>query len=192
MVKTADQVPARAPAATPAQQARQHALGDVPRRTAQRVPDKLALVDGKTRLSFAELDAAVDRAAASIAAAGLVKGDRLALLSHNCWQFVVLDFAAARVGVVLVPVNFMLGGDEVAFMLDHSEASAFVVEDALVPVADAALAAAQHRIDVRRVLLLTGAPPPRTRPGAGPTRRSGSTHRARRPRSWCSTTTRCG
>ncbi|MCY7395654.1 MAG: AMP-binding protein [Nocardioides sp.] len=141
------------------QQARQHALGDLPRRTARRVPDKVALVDGDTVLTFAELDAAVDRAAASIAATGLVRGDRLALMSHNCWQFVVLDFATARIGVVLVPINFMLGGDEVAFVLDHSEATAFVVEDALVPVADRALAAASGSLDVRRVLLLGGGSP---------------------------------
>jgi fatty-acyl-CoA synthase len=122
--------------------ARQQSLGDLPRRSARRRPDKLAIVDGGTRLTFAELDAAVDRAAAAMAEAGLVKGDRLALLCHNCWQFAVLDFATARIGVVLVPINFMLGGDEIAFILDHSGATAFVVEDALVPTADQALAAA--------------------------------------------------
>ena len=51
------------------QQARQQALGDLPRRTARRVPDKLAVVDGATRLTFAELDAVVDRTAAALAAA---------------------------------------------------------------------------------------------------------------------------
>jgi fatty-acyl-CoA synthase len=39
----------------------------------------------------------------------VAKGDRIALLSHNCWQYVVLAFATARLGAVLVPVNFMLG-----------------------------------------------------------------------------------
>ncbi|MBM0124217.1 fatty acyl-CoA synthetase [Pimelobacter simplex] len=137
--------------------ARQHTLGDLPRRTAQRVPDKLAVIDGATRLTFADLEASVERTAAAIAAAGLGKGDRLALLSHNCWQFAVLDFAAARAGVVLVPINFMLGADEIAFILDHSGATGFVVEDALVPVADAALAAAgEPRVRERRVIRLAG------------------------------------
>ena len=137
------------------QQARQQSLGDVPRRTAQRVPDKVAIIDGTTRLTFAEFDAVVERAAAAIADAGLQKGDRLALLCHNCWQFAALDFAAARVGVVLVPINFMLGGDEVAFILDHSGARAFVVEDALVPVAEQALAAAGGSVE-RRVVVRLG------------------------------------
>jgi fatty-acyl-CoA synthase len=69
----------------------------------------------------------------------MTKGDRLALLSHNCWQFTVLSFATARLGVLLVPVNFMLGAEEIAYILDHSEASVFVVEDALVETAEAAL-----------------------------------------------------
>ncbi|WP_436698089.1 fatty acyl-CoA synthetase [Nocardioides sp. BYT-33-1] len=139
--------------------ARQHTLGDLPRRTAQRVPDKLAIVDGDQRLTFAELEAYVERTAAAIAAAGLGKGDRLALLSHNCWQFAVLDFAAARAGVVLVPVNFMLGADEIAFILDHSGAAGFVAEDALVPTADAALAAAADpQVRARRVIRLSDSP----------------------------------
>ena len=136
--------------------ARQHSLGDLPRRTAQRVPDKLAIVDGEKRLTFAELEAVVDGTAAAIAAAGLAKGDRLALLSHNCWQFAVLNFAAARVGVVLVPINFMLGADEIAFILDHSSAKALVAEDALVPVADKAVAASAGTVTTKGVLRLHG------------------------------------
>jgi len=134
--------------------ARQQALGDLPRRTARRTPDKPAIVDGATRLTFSELDAVVDRAAAAIAAAGLAKGDRLALLCHNCWQFAVLNFAAARVGVVLVPVNFMLGPAEIAFILDHSGAAAFVVEDALVPTAEQALRASSGTVATRVVVRL--------------------------------------
>src|SRR4051812_41884784 len=94
--------------ADPVTIARSHALGDLLRRTARRTPDKLALVSGDVRWTFAELDDKVDRAANAIAAHGVAKGDRVALLSHNGWQFVVLSVALARLGVVLVPVNFML------------------------------------------------------------------------------------
>ena len=142
------------------QHARQHALGDLPRRTAQRFPDKLAIVDGDVELTFAELDAVVDRTAAALAAAGFGKGDRLALLSHNCWQFAVLDFAAARAGVVLVPVNFMLGAGEVSYILDHAGARGFVVEDALVPVAEEALRQATGTVTTRLVVRRGGAAAP--------------------------------
>ena len=140
----------------PVEQARQHSLGDLPRRTAQRSPDKVAVIDGATTLTFAELDAVVDRAAAALQEAGLTAGDRLALLCHNSWQFMVLNFACARAGVVLVPINFMLGAEEVAFILDHSGATAFVVEDALLPVAEQALAASQGAATTRAVVRLAG------------------------------------
>lgn len=136
--------------------ARSQSLGDLPRRTARRVPHKTAIVDGDVTLTFAAFDDLVDRAAGAIAAAGLGKGDRLALLSHNCWQFAVLDFAAARAGVVLVPINFQLGAEEIAFILDHSGATAFVAEDALVPVASAAVEQAGAPVPVRAVVRLAG------------------------------------
>ena len=136
----------------PIQHARQHNIGDLPRRTATRVPDKLAVVDGDVRLTFAELEAAVHRTTAAIQAHGLAAGDRLALLSHNSWQFAVLSYATARAGVVLVPVNFMLGADEIAYILDHSGASAMVAEDVLVPVAEEAIAASQGAVLVRAAI----------------------------------------
>jgi fatty-acyl-CoA synthase len=116
-------------------QARSQALGDLLRRTAQRDGDKLALVSGPTRLTFAQLDEIVDRTANALAARGLRHGDRLALLCHNDWQFVVVAQATARLGAILVPVNFMLSAGEVAYVLGHSGAVGIVVEDALVDVA---------------------------------------------------------
>ena len=136
--------------------ARSHALGDIPRRTAQRFPDKVGLVDGDVRLTYAELDRAIDRTAAALADKGLQQGDRLALLSHNCWQFVVLTFATARLGVVLVPVNFMLGAQEVAFILEHSGAVALVAEDALGPVGEQAIELSGAQLLVRGRIPLAG------------------------------------
>jgi fatty-acyl-CoA synthase len=119
--------------------ARSHGIGDLLWRSAQRVPAKTALVWRDRRHSYAELDDAVNRTANALAARGIGKGDRVALLSHNNHAFVVLVFAAARLGAILVPVNFMLKAGEVAYILGHSGAIAFVVEDALVPVAQQAL-----------------------------------------------------
>ncbi|MEU6700077.1 acyl-CoA synthetase [Pseudonocardia sp. NPDC046786] len=138
--------------------ARRHSVGDLLHRTAARYPDRLAVVDGDVRWSFAEFDAAVNRCAAALTASGLVKGDRLALLSHNCRQFGVLAFATARLGVVLVPVNFMLGPEEIAYILDHSGAVAFVAEDALAETAEKALAHSSAPVRVRGRIGLSGAP----------------------------------
>jgi fatty-acyl-CoA synthase len=139
--------------------ARQHALGDLLHRTARRYPDKLAVVAGNLRMTYAGFDAAVNRAAHALADRGLGKGDRLALLSHNCWQFAVLAFATAKLGVVLVPVNFMLGPDEIGYILRHSGARGIVAEDALAPTAEKALAAAGVDGGVRGWIPLSGAAP---------------------------------
>ncbi|WP_238006480.1 fatty acyl-CoA synthetase [Dactylosporangium sp. AC04546] len=129
--------------------ARTQQVGDIPRRSARRVGTKTALVDGATRLSFAEFDATIDRVCAAWAADGLVKGDRVAIVSRNCWQFPVLSFAAARSGLVFVPINFMLKADEVAYILDHSEAAALVVGPGLTDVAEQALARTTHHVPRR-------------------------------------------
>ncbi|WP_110182278.1 fatty acyl-CoA synthetase [Nocardioides solisilvae] len=141
------------------QHARSQSVGDLPRRTALRHPDKVALVDGDKVLTFAALDAVVDGTAAAMAGAGIGKGDRVALLSRNCWEFAVLVFASARIGAVLVPMNFMLGADELAYILDHSGAETLVAEEALCGTADAAVEAAAESRVVRRLAITRGATP---------------------------------
>ena len=119
--------------------ARTHTLGDIPRRSARRQPDKIAIIDGDVVLTFAEFDHLVNQAAAALCDNGFRPGDRIALLAHNCWQYAVLAFATARAGVVLVPINFMLTAEEIAYILGHSNASGFVVEADLTAVAEHAM-----------------------------------------------------
>ncbi|WP_016693472.1 acyl-CoA synthetase [Rhodococcus rhodochrous] len=138
--------------------ARQHSIGDLLHRTALRYPEKVAVVAGDLRVTYAEFDAAVNRTAHALTARGLVKGDRLALLSHNCWQYALTVFATAKLGVVLVPVNFMLGPDEIAYIFQHAEVRGVLAEDALAPIADKALATA-HIDGVRGWIPTSGAAP---------------------------------
>jgi fatty-acyl-CoA synthase len=119
--------------------ARRHSVGDIPRRTARRYPDKVAIVDGDVQWTFAEFNHLVDRAAAALSDNGFRPGDRVALLSHNCWQYAVLAFATARAAVVLVPVNFMLTAEELAYILGHCRATGFIVEPDLIGVAEDAM-----------------------------------------------------
>ncbi|MTE13636.1 acyl-CoA synthetase [Nocardia aurantiaca] len=119
--------------------ARSQALGDLLRRSAARVPDKIALVWRERRESYADLDAAVNRVAHSLADRGVTQGDRIAIYSHNCREFVLAYFALARLGAISVPINFMLTADEVAFILEHSGAVGLVTEDGLAGEAEAAV-----------------------------------------------------
>lgn len=104
----------------------------------------------------------MDRAAAALHENGLLPGDRLALLSHNCWQYAVLAFATARAGVVLVPINFMLMPEEISYILGHSQAAGFIVEADLIPVAEQAMAAGTA-VRTKAVLV----PPARHAPATG-------------------------
>jgi fatty-acyl-CoA synthase len=128
---------------------RQHAIGDLLRRSAVRFPAKTALVYGRARWTYAELDRTVNRTANALAARGVGKGDRFALFSHNNDAFVVAYFALARLGAISVPINFMLGAEEVAYILRHAGATGLLVEEALLPVAERAVS---EEIAVRGVI----------------------------------------
>ena len=122
--------------------ARRQTMADLLRRSAARHPGRTAIVDGDVRVTYAELDEAVNRAANALAERGLAKGDRLALLGHNSLGFVITYFACARLGLICVPINYMLGAEEIAYILDHAGATAMVAEDMLLPLAEAGIAAA--------------------------------------------------
>ncbi len=64
----------------------------------------------------------------------------MAVLSLNSHEFILVRFAVARLGAVLVPVNFMLRPEEIAYILRHSEAKALFVDSGLTATARAAVA----------------------------------------------------
>jgi len=107
-------------------------IGDALTRTAARLPDQLALVDGERRWTYAELNARVNRVANGLAARSYARGDALALASGNSAEFLVTYFACAKLGVVCVPMNLGWRADEIAYVLDHSKARGIVVEAQLV------------------------------------------------------------
>jgi fatty-acyl-CoA synthase len=119
--------------------ARRHTIGDLLSRSAARFPDRIAIGWRGKRETYAEFNQTVNRTANSLSERGVAKGDRVALLAHNCREFVVLYFALAKLGAISVPLNFMLKAEEVAFILEHSGATSLVVEDALAGVAQGAL-----------------------------------------------------
>jgi O-succinylbenzoic acid--CoA ligase len=89
---------------------------------AQVTPERLALVAGERRLSFAELAAEADRMARQLAALGLRPGDRLATLLPNGLAAAMVPHAVSRLGLVLVPLNVRLIPDELAWQLEDSAA----------------------------------------------------------------------
>jgi fatty-acyl-CoA synthase len=84
--------------------------------------DHEALVQGARRLNYRELNRRVNRLAAWLLKAGLREGDRCAYLAYNGIEVVELIFAAAKTGLILVPLNWRLAPKELAFILSDSGA----------------------------------------------------------------------
>lgn len=119
---------------------RRQTLADILRRTALRVPTKMAIRCGHTVWTYAEFDALVTRLAAGLARQGIHTADRVAVLARNSHGFAALRFALARLGAVLVPINFMLKADEVAYILRHAGAKTLATDSGLAALARAAAA----------------------------------------------------
>lgn len=119
---------------------RRQTLFDLLHRSAVRTPRKLAIVCGGTRWTYAEFEQIVLRLAVGLAGRGVGKGTRVAILARNSHAFAALRFALARLGAVLVPVNFMLKADEVAYILRHAGAELLATDTGLAALARAAAA----------------------------------------------------
>src|SRR4051812_45871513 len=97
-------------------------IGAVLTRVARDTPDADALVDVPSgrRWTYAELDADVSRLAAGLLARGIDPGERIALWAPNIAEWVITQYAAARVGAILVVVNPAYRTSELTFVLKHS------------------------------------------------------------------------
>ena len=117
---------------------RRQTIADALRRTAIRLPHKIGIVCGVTTWTYADFDALVSRLAAGLASVGVSEGDKVAVLARNSHGFAALRFALARRGAVMVPINFMLKADEVAYILRHAGAKTLATDSGLAELAQAA------------------------------------------------------
>jgi long-chain acyl-CoA synthetase len=108
-------------------------LTDALRSTARRLPDKPALLYQGQPVSYAELDARADRAAAGLRRKGLAPGDRIGLLLANSPHFVEALYGALRADLVVVPLNVAFPAPELAHILADAGARAVVVDEPFLP-----------------------------------------------------------
>jgi len=116
-------------AATTAEPISSCLLGDVLARQAANYPDKDALIYPELglRWTFRELEDVAQNCARGLAALGIQKGERVALWSTNLPEWVVLFFALAKIGAVMVTVNTLLRKHEVEYLLSQSESCAVIL-----------------------------------------------------------------
>jgi fatty-acyl-CoA synthase len=111
-------------------------IDDFLRRAAQVYPDKTAVVDGDTRLTYRELKARVDQLSNALHELGLRPGDRVCMLSPNSHYFLESFYATSQLGLILVPLNFRLKAAEHQYILNHSGVRAVLVDWEYTPVID--------------------------------------------------------
>ncbi len=107
------------------------------KRQATRYGPRPFLTFGEQTISFAALQEMSDRAAAGLAALGVGKGDRVALMLDNCVEYLALWFGLSRLGAVEVPLNTAQRGAVLAHMLRISKARLVVSEAHHLPAIDA-------------------------------------------------------
>src|SRR5215207_3251241 len=107
-------------------------------------PDRIAVIDEPNQpagtlgaLTFAELQARARAISAGLDAMGVGAGERIAVVSPNAARMLELFYGATATGRIVVPVNFRLKRDEVAYIVEHSGASLLLVDPELdEPLAD--------------------------------------------------------
>lgn len=104
-------------------------IGDLSTQCARRYPDKKALVSEEKSVTYSEFNRRVNSLADSLTKLGLTAGDKVAVLSRNNIEMFEICFAAAKKGMVWVPVNFRLVPSELKFVLNDAEISILFVGD---------------------------------------------------------------
>ena len=134
-------------------------VGDSLTRSAAAYPSRIAVCDGDRRWTYERFNALVNQVAGGLAGLGYARGDALAIASGNSAEFLALYYAAAKLGVVCVPINLGWRPDEVAYVLGHSRSRGIAVERRLV----GAMAEAIGKVpEVADILVTPSAPGPGT------------------------------
>src|SRR5215472_4384631 len=122
-------------------------------RNADRTPHEDAVIFRGTRLTHLQLHDRVNALAAAFQAAGVGKGDIVALLMGNCPEFLESALAANRAGAAFLPLNVRLAEPELEYIIRHAGATAIVTE----PGFAAPVAAISGRLATRWTTVMTGA-----------------------------------
>jgi fatty-acyl-CoA synthase len=91
-------------------------------------PKREAVVCGSLRMDYASFAERVWRLANGLESLGLERNDRVAILHENCHVFLEAYFAAAHLGLILVPLNYRLSARELAMILNDSGSKALIAQ----------------------------------------------------------------
>jgi fatty-acyl-CoA synthase len=96
--------------------------------------EKVALVSGKQAMTYAELNTRVNRLGNGLIGQGVCKGDRIAVLGRNSLTYAIIYFALAKIGAIMVPVNFWYRDTEIQYTLRQSTCKGLLYHTDFAPV----------------------------------------------------------
>ena len=99
-------------------------------------PERTALVFGDRRFTFRELNQRSNRLANGLLALGLKKGDRVGMLMYNCPEFIEIDLALSKTGIVRVPLNARLTVDDHCYTLEDAGAGVLIYSQEHAPAVE--------------------------------------------------------
>src|SRR5438067_2407415 len=108
-------------------------------RTAAVYPDKLAVIDGERRFTYAEFGERCRRFADALRWRGIGSGDTVAVLAPNVPALLEAHYGVPMAGAVLNALNYRLDARAIAFILDHGEARQLLADAEFAPLAAEAL-----------------------------------------------------
>ena len=101
--------------------------------TADRVPDRLAIIFGGMELTYGDLKNLADRFAAALTSLGIQKGEKVAIHLPNCPQFAIAYYGALKTGAVFTPLSPLLAPKEIVYQLNDSQAKVLISLDLIYP-----------------------------------------------------------
>jgi acyl-CoA synthetase (AMP-forming)/AMP-acid ligase II len=103
-------------------------MGEAIKINALKYPDKLAVKDENQSLTFKEYDIRTNKLANGLLKRGLKKGDKIAVLLNNCIEFMEIYGAAAKAGLIIVPLNFRLLPADLYWIVRNAEVKMVMVQ----------------------------------------------------------------
>jgi len=101
-------------------------IGDVLRLNAKRFPTKKALIMDNDFITFFDLNQKANQLAHALISMGTRTGDKIALLAFNSIEWIVVFFAIAKIGAILVPINYRYKRDELVYVINNSESNTLI------------------------------------------------------------------
>ena len=111
-------------------------LGQMVKMNAKKFPNHVALKDKERSFTYPKLNKRVNKLSHGLLSLGLKKGDKFAVILENCIEIVEAYLAAAKTGLIIVPVHFRYVGSEIVNIMDNSDAKAFIVHHEFTPTVD--------------------------------------------------------